>query len=88
MEVIALLIPIFALSIPIVAIISAGRTKREQMRLKAEGNDPQHVRRLEARVAELEEQVQALSTQMIELDEQQAFTTRLLDQHAGQDTAG
>lgn len=83
MEILPFLVPLFALSIPIVAIISAGRTKREQMRLKAEGGDPQMVRRLEARIEELEQQVQALSTQMIELDEQQAFTTRLLDEGPG-----
>jgi TolA-binding protein len=77
------IIPILALSIPIVAIISASRTKREQMRLKAQEGNPKHVQQLESRIADLEQQVEALSTQMIELDEQQAFTTRLLDDQAG-----
>ena len=88
MEFIALFIPILALSIPIVAIISTSRTKREQMRLKAEGGDSEQVRRLETRIADLEQQVQALSTHMIELDEQQSFTTRLLDERAGKGETG
>lgn len=54
---IALLIPLLGLSIPIIAIVSTGATKRAQ--------------------------VQALSTQMIDLDEQQTFTSRMPEKKAG-----
>lgn len=80
---ISLLIPLLALSIPIIAIVSAGATKRAQMRMQANQQDTGHVRELEARVIELEREVRALNTQMIDLGEQQTFTTRMLEKNAG-----
>jgi TolA-binding protein len=80
----AVLIPIFAMSIPIVAIISAGLTKRAK--LKAQTGNSQHVQVLERRVEELEQQVHSLSHTMLELEQQQGFITRVLEEDAGKKT--
>lgn len=79
--VIGVFIPILALSIPIVAIISSGRTKRAQLMSKT--NTGPEVARLERRVAELEDQVHALSHTMLSLEQQQEFTSRLLEENSG-----
>ena len=79
--VIGVFIPILALSIPIVAIISSGRTTRAKLMSQSKGGA--EIERLERRVAELEDQVHALSHTMLALEQQQEFTSRLLEDNTG-----
>jgi hypothetical protein len=79
--IIGVFIPVLALSIPIVAIISSGRTKRAELMARTKGGP--EVERLERRVAELEDQVHALSHTMLSLEQQQEFTSRLLEENSG-----
>lgn len=73
----ALLIPIIALSIPIVAIIANAVTKK----YKFSGNPDQlqHIARLEERVKELEDAVANMSGDVTRLEDKQNFISKLLD---------
>ena len=73
----AIFIPILALCIPIAAIITAGRNKRAQIMAQNQGGS--EVVRLESRVADLEHQVAALNTNILQLEEKQDFLNRLLE---------
>ena len=73
----AMLLPIIALCIPIAAIITAGRTKRAQ--IEAQNSGGADIARLEARVAELEQQIAAVNANVLQIEEKQDFVTRLLE---------
>ncbi|MFP4375927.1 MAG: hypothetical protein ACLFP4_02685 [Spirochaetales bacterium] len=73
---IGVFVPILALCIPIVAIISSGRTKRAKLNAQS---DNAEVKQLRHRVAELEQQVHLLTHTMLELEQQQEFTARLIE---------
>ena len=75
----ALLIPLFALSIPIVAIVTGYLTKKN-------ANSPKHLQaltahseKLEKRIVELEGVVQTLTTDVDHLETDQRFLSRLLE---------
>lgn len=79
MEIFALLIPIMALSIPIVAILT--RSRRQ-------GQDPspeqeRRIRGLEEKVRRLEESLDLVGGQVHELEDKQRFLSRLLEDRPG-----
>ncbi|MEZ4586610.1 MAG: hypothetical protein R2909_09450 [Gemmatimonadales bacterium] len=82
----ALMIPILALSIPVVAIIFSSLVK--MARLKAEA---QHgalpIPELDSRMAALEEEVVSLRHELIETQERLDFTERLLASKSQVDSA-
>lgn len=72
-QMMALLIPIIALSIPVVAIIVTGLVKMQRARFEARP-DPA----LLAEVDELRHEVQQVRAELIEVQERLDFTERLL----------
>ena len=74
-ETLALLIPIMALSIPIIAIITRARTAR----YKADPNQLEYVKRLESRIFELETTVSQINGDVEKLEDKQNFISRLLE---------
>jgi hypothetical protein len=77
MESIALFIPILALSIPIVAIITSAITRK--YKYLAESKTPEEVSRLEARIQKLEETIASLTNDVAQIEEKQEFVSRLLE---------
>lgn len=79
MEILALLIPILALSIPIVAILTRAR------RQGGVGSPEQErrIRGLEEKVRQLEESLDSMGGQLHELDDKQRFLSRLLEDRHG-----
>ena len=80
-EVIALLIPIFALAIPLVGIVFFGlqklaRTRLEEARLRAGGL----VKESEVEIAALRDEVSDLRRELGDLQERMDFAERLLSQ--------
>lgn len=75
MEFLALLIPIMALSIPIVAIITRSRRQGQI----ASPEQERRVRGLEEKVRHLEESLDLMTGQVHELEDKQRFLTRLLE---------
>ncbi|WP_455381384.1 hypothetical protein [Salinispira pacifica] len=76
-ETIALFIPILALSIPIVAIISGTVSKKYKYKVNADQNE--YIAKLEARVAELESAVHRMGDDLGRLEDNQRFVSRLLE---------
>lgn len=78
-QIMALMIPVLALSIPVVAIISSSVLKLA--RIKAEAQRASLVNpELESRMAALEEEVVSLRHELVETQERLDFTERLLAQ--------
>lgn len=76
----AMLIPIFALSIPIVAIIANAVTKKYKGVAPREIADlQQYASSLEKRVGELEETVRTLTDDVGRIETEQRFLSRLLE---------
>ena len=73
----SLMIPILALCIPIAAIITAGKNKRAQSATQNSGGAD--VERLEARVAELEQEIAAINSNVLQIEEKQDFLNLLLE---------
>lgn len=79
MEFLALLIPIMALSIPIIAILTRSRRHGQV----ASPDDERRIRGLEEKVRHLEESLDVMGGQMHELEDKQRFLSRLLeDKHS------
>jgi hypothetical protein len=77
----ALLIPLLALSIPVVAIIFTSLVKMTKLKADAQRAalpNPE----VEARVAALEEEVASLRHELVETQERLDFTERLLTQRS------
>lgn len=72
----ALLIPVLALSIPIVAILANAFTKRSKV---LSPDQERRINELQARVAELESTVDTLTGSVLRIEEKQDFTNRLLE---------
>lgn len=79
MEIFALLIPIMALSIPIVAIITRSRRQGQV----ASPEQDRRIRGLEEKVRSLEESLEQMGGQVHELEDKQRFVTRLLEDRHG-----
>lgn len=80
-QMLALFIPILALSIPVVAIIFGNLTKMAKFKADAQARslpDPD----TEARMAALEEDVGTLRRELMETQERLDFTERLLAQRS------
>ncbi len=75
MEYLALLIPILALSIPIVAILT--RSRRQGTTVPPEQD--RRIRGLEEKVRLLEESLDSMGSQVHELEDKQRFLSRLLE---------
>ena len=73
MEYFALLIPIMALSIPIIAILTRGR------RQTAPPEQERRIRQLEDRISELETTIRSMGGEVHELEDKQRFLSRLLE---------
>lgn len=76
MEVLALLIPIMALSIPIVAILSRGRRQGPQ----ASPEQEQRIRALEQKIERLETALDSMDGEVRELEDKHRFLSRLLEE--------
>ena len=74
-ETLALLIPILALSIPIVAIIAKAATKKHE----ANPAQTQKIAALEERVRELDQALSQVNGDMERLEDKQNFISRLLE---------
>jgi len=72
----ALMIPILALCIPIVAILANAWRKRGQ----AHPIQERKIQELEAKVRSLEQTVSVLSDSVLQLEDRQDFVNRLLDE--------
>lgn len=79
MEFLALMIPILALSIPIVAILSSARLKRMRFEAQQSPGQREYTALLEKRVAGLEETVAQLSGNVDRLEDKHEFLSRLLE---------
>ena len=79
MEWLAMMIPILALSIPIVAILSSARLKRMRLEAQQSPGQREYVAHLERRVASLEETVAQLSGNVDRLEDKHEFLSRLLE---------
>lgn len=75
---IGVFIPIIALAIPIVAIISSTLSKK--YKYLANETQAEYVRKLEARVNELESTVQRMNDEVVRLEDNQRFMSRLLEE--------
>ena len=73
------LIPILALSIPIVAIIANAATKKYRAAPEEQQEFRSYVKRLEQRVVELEDTVKSLSSNVEHLETDQRFLSRLIE---------
>ena len=71
----ALLIPILALSIPIVAIFASIFKKRGMVNPAQE----KKIRELEAKVASLEQTVSVLADTVLQIEDKQTFLNKLLE---------
>ena len=78
-DTLALLIPIFALSIPIVAIIAKAATKKYQANPALNNEQSRHIEALESRIRELEETVGRAGSDIERLEDKQNFISRLLE---------
>ena len=76
-ETLALMIPILALCIPIVAILA--KSRRTKGPVDSQQQLQQHIAQLEEKVRQLEETVHSLSSDVTRLEDKQSFLTRLLD---------
>jgi hypothetical protein len=72
---IALMIPIIALSIPVVAIVMTSLVKMARLRTQSQITFPPEI---EQRIAQLEEEVGTLRQELGETQERLDFTERLL----------
>ena len=70
-------IPIVALSIPIVAIIAGTLSKKYKFQANVE--QIEQIKKLEARVQELESSLHTMGAEVERLNEEQRFTSKLLD---------
>ncbi len=78
-EELALLIPIFALSIPIIAILAGTYAKTHS------GNNPdlkKRIEKLEERISELQQINDHLGKSLNQLEEKQSFLTRLIEDNS------
>lgn len=79
MEVLALLIPIMALSIPIVAILTRSRRQGQV----GSPEQQRRIRGLEEKVRQLEESLDLMGGQVHDLEDKQRFLSRLLEDKHG-----
>jgi len=77
----ALMIPILALSIPVVAIIFSSLTKMAKLKADAQRGMMVHPE-TDARMAALEDDVASLRRELVETQERLDFTERLLAQRS------
>lgn len=73
----ALLIPILALTIPVVAIIFSSLVKMTKLRAEAQRPELPHPE-VEARLAALEDEIHSLRQEVLEANERMDFAERLL----------
>jgi len=73
------LIPIMALSIPIVAIIANAATRKYRAAPEEQQEFRNYVKQLEQRVVELEDTVRTLSSNVDQIETDQRFLSRLID---------
>ena len=73
------LIPIIALSIPIVAIIANAATRKYKAAPEEQQEFREYVKKLERRVLELEETVHTMSGSIEHIETDQRFISRLLE---------